>query len=158
MSILFKYTINSNILCILEKKILYTSNGGGQMIVWPPEFPVWEGPWPLGPPPWVRHWPRPSSERASSHYFGLRTLHNRISFALNGIPAKNLSIHFSLKLDENEFDYYYFFNVFYEFFFWYLNVLKRILNKSYGRLIFFWRGGAGDRYQGKGQNWGHFEY
>ena len=25
--------------------------GGGQMIVWPPDFPVWGGPWPLGPPP-----------------------------------------------------------------------------------------------------------
>ena len=25
------------------------------MIVWPPDFPVWGGPWPLGPPPWVRH-------------------------------------------------------------------------------------------------------
>ena len=34
----------------LKKKIVYTSNGGGQMIVWPPEFPVWGGPWPLGPP------------------------------------------------------------------------------------------------------------
>ena len=46
-----KYTINSNVLYIFEKKkILHTSNGGGQMIVWPPEFPVWVGPWPLGPP------------------------------------------------------------------------------------------------------------
>ena len=35
----------------LKKKILYTSNGRDQMIVWPPDFPVWGGPWPLGPPP-----------------------------------------------------------------------------------------------------------
>ena len=46
-----KYTIKSNVLYIMKKKILYTSNGGGQMIVWPPDFPVWGGPWPLGPPP-----------------------------------------------------------------------------------------------------------
>ena len=33
----------------LKKKILYTSNGGGQMIVWPPDFPVWGGHGPLAP-------------------------------------------------------------------------------------------------------------
>ena len=50
-SLVIKYTINSNVLCIFEKKIPYTSNGGGQMIVWPPDFQAWGGPWPLGLPP-----------------------------------------------------------------------------------------------------------
>ena len=40
----------------MKKKILYTSNGGGQMIVWPPDFPVWGGAMAPWPPPWVRHW------------------------------------------------------------------------------------------------------
>ena len=30
----------------LKKKSYITSNGGGQMIVWPPDFPVWGGPCP----------------------------------------------------------------------------------------------------------------
>ena len=48
-----KYTINSNVLCLLEKKnlIYLTSNGGGQMIVWPADFPVWGRPWLLASPP-----------------------------------------------------------------------------------------------------------
>ena len=57
----------------LKKKIIYTSNGGGQMIVWPPDFPVWGGPWPLGPPPWVRHWVaewiKPSEPALGDHVF-----------------------------------------------------------------------------------------
>ena len=51
-SLVIKYTINSNILCIHEKKIVYTSNGRGQMIVWPPDFLVsGGGHGPLAPPP-----------------------------------------------------------------------------------------------------------
>ena len=39
------------------KNLIYLPRiGGGQMIVWPSDFPVWWGPWPLGPLPWVRHW------------------------------------------------------------------------------------------------------